>query len=368
MAFKFVFTFLLALLPLLVGANRCDNPQIRKEWRTLSWSEQKAYMDAIKCLASLPHDNNLKPLVPLNTSQIPLVNPNSSYYDDFVYIHMDLNPIIHFTGLFVPWHRLYVRSLEQAMQDKCNFSGTQPYWDWTQDSKDLEHSNMFNPDPDVGFGGWGDPNNDFQISTGALADLVRAYPVSNHIRRNFTLQPWQYILSPFPDNQSFIDPMTMANTTFTPENAQYLTNNFPGDFLNWHFYMEGAPGPHGGIHEILGADMIGTCPSNAPSTCIGGPKWTPNDPLFFMHHAMVDKMWYDWQYKRPENFWSYSGGSIPTLATNEPVTYADYMEFRNGKPPLTNYSTVLPGDGIFPDRTIFEMMDTMAGPLCYKYE
>jgi tyrosinase len=99
---------------------------------------------------------------------------------------------------------------------------------------------MFSSDPEVGFGGWGDSSNDFQISTGAFAHLVRAYPVPHHIRRNFTIQPWRYIQSPFPDNQSFIDPQKTANTTFTPETAQYLTNNFAGDFLNWHFFMEGA--------------------------------------------------------------------------------------------------------------------------------
>jgi len=360
-----VITFILALTTLVEA--KCVKPAVRREWRSLSRTQQKNYMDAAKCLTKLPHNPSLTPTVPANQSQIPAINGSSSYYDDFVYIHMDLNTIIHFTGLFMPWHRLYLHSFEQALQEKCGYKDPHPYWDWTKDSADFEHSFLFNSDPEVGFGGWGDPNNDYQISTGAFADIIRSYPVPNHIRRNFTLQPWKSVGSPFPDNQTFINPEKMANSTFTPQIAETLLNDFAGDFLNWHAFMEGAEGPHGGIHQIISADMIGTCPSNAPSTCVWGAKWTPNDPLFFMHHGMVDKLWHDWQNKRPENFWSYTGGSIATLGTSTPVTYAEYEEFPNGKPPMRNYDSVLPGDGIFPNSTVFEMMDTQAGRLCYTY-
>ena len=33
--------------------------------------------------------------------------------------------------------------------------------------------------------------------------------------------------------------------------------------------------------------MTGECPSGTgPPACYPGPKWTPNDPVFFMHHAV----------------------------------------------------------------------------------
>lgn len=31
--------------------------------------------------------------------------------------------------------------------------------------------------------------------------------------------------------------------------------------------------------------MTGFCPREAPN-CHGGPKWTPNDPMFFLHHVV----------------------------------------------------------------------------------
>lgn len=34
------------------------------------------------------------------------------------------------------------------------------------------------------------------------------------------------------------------------------------------------------------SDLAGTCPPNAPEECKDGSKWAPNDPLFWMHHAV----------------------------------------------------------------------------------
>lgn len=48
---------------------------------------------------------------------------------------------------------------------------------------------------------------------------------------------------------------------------------------------------------------------------------------------MVDKIWYDWQKKHPENFWSYLGGTVP--AHSQPGLYA---QFPTGGPPFMNVS------------------------------
>jgi hypothetical protein len=102
--------------------------------------------------------------------------------------------------------------------------------------------------------------------------------------------------------------------------------------------------------------MIGTCPNDAvPPACYEGPKWTPNDPVFFMHHAvrgglaaclgtcssprrivvaqMIDKIWYDWQQKSPKNKYSYGGGSVEAFAS-----FAIFTEFPTGLPPFLNVS------------------------------
>jgi hypothetical protein len=118
--------------------------------------------------------------------------------------------------------------------------------------------------------------------------------------------------------------------------------------------------------------MVGTCPSNAPQSCVQGPTWSPNgmhhvfqlihsplvynvtftDPLFWMHHAvssstytctsistfplqMIDKLWHDWQHKHKSNFWSFHGGSVGSRRSA-----STYEEYPNGAPPFLNVSRI----------------------------
>ena len=101
--------------------------------------------------------------------------------------------------------------------------------------------------------------------------------------------------------------------------------------------------------------MTGFCSNGAgPPDCYAGPKWTPNDPLFFMHHAvridlplvplhlsnhtrmvaqMIDKVWYDWQNKGPMNKYSFGGGSVAAL-----TSFAAFTDFPTGLPPFVGVS------------------------------
>jgi len=357
--------FVLLLVIAGIQAKKCSNPSVRREWGTLSRDERADWISAVKCLTTFPHDDALTPLLNTDVSFIPPVNTSSSFYDDIVYMHMDLNFVIHFTGLFLPWHRAYVLGLEKQMKEKCHYRGAQPYWDWTQDAPDFYHAHIFDSDLKSGFGGWGDPANDFQINTGGFSqDFLLAYPVPHNIRRNYTLQPF-LTLPPSPPGAPVVNDNLEINTTFTKANTDYLINSFVGDFVSFQGYLEGIQGPHGGPHLILGGDMSGTCPSNAlPPACIIGAKWTPDDPLFFMHHAMVDKVWYDWQNKDPKNYWAYHGGSVPAFFN---VTL--YPEYPNGAPPFLYLNSTVPGDGLlWQDKTIFDFMDTLSEDLCYIYE
>src|SRR5215208_1046434 len=54
-------------------------------------------------------------------------------------------------------------------------------------------------------------------------------------------------------------------------------------FRGFQSALEG--GPHNAVHNAVGGDM-----QNAGS---------PRDPLFFLHHANVDRIWYQWQGNDP---------------------------------------------------------------------
>ena len=118
----------------------------------------------------------------------------------------------------------------------------------TPDAGDFYNSPIFDPDPNTGLGGWGDPSDDFQIKTGAFAsDFVRPYPAPHRVRRNLTLVSSG---GGFGDGSP---PITQPlNTFLTPERVKAMVDGFPGDFVGFQKLLEGGEGAHGAIHQILG--------------------------------------------------------------------------------------------------------------------
>ena len=56
-------------------------------------------------------------------------------------------------------------------------------------------------------------------------------------------------------------------------------NGYTGTFTGFQTLLEGAV--HSGTHNAIGGDMAGSA--------------SPADPLFWLHHAFIDKTWADWQ-------------------------------------------------------------------------
>ncbi|CAE6411923.1 unnamed protein product [Rhizoctonia solani] len=290
----------------------CRNPEVRKEWRTFSSAEKAAYITAVNCLARKPHSSALKPTYP--RSNIPNVTEDSSYYDDMVYIHMDQTDQIHYTGLFLPWHRWFVNAHVQQLKAQCGYKGVMPYWDWSQDALSMNTSAIFSTNSATGLGGFGDPLQDYQVTTGGFSNMTVAYPVKHNIRRQFTLFPyldWYWLQRP----------TEAANVTITKAYVDAAINGYVGDFVGFQNATEKAQSFHPNIHMIMGGDLAGTCPTAAGSSCIGGSTWTPNDPIFFLHHANFDRIWYLWQRKNAANANAFKGGS-GSLVTQEPFNSA----------------------------------------------
>ncbi|KAI0743508.1 Di-copper centre-containing protein [Daedaleopsis nitida] len=353
-------TLALSLFALTADAATCTRPAVRREWRKLSVAQRAEWIAAMNCLARLPHDDALAPIVDPSVSNISPVNTSGSYWDDIVYIHMDLNTRIHNTGLFFPFHRFYVQAVETAMKERCGFTGVFPYWDWSIDAHDVKNSPLFrDTNPISGLGGWGDPAKDIQVQDGGFRHFEVAYPVPHVIRRNFTLQPFL----PFDGVPVFTNLTQYANESFTPAEVRKLVDWAPGDFVGFQAYMERGEGPHSSVHFILGGDLSGACPANAPAGCFPQPTYSANEPVFFLHHAMVDKIWYDWQMENPANFWAYKGGSVQNLTSLEAV-----KDWPNGMAPFLHLDSSIPADGMFPQVTIGDVMNTTGGYLCYVYE
>lgn len=81
------------------------------------------------------------------------------------------------------------------------------------------------------------------------------------------------------------------------------------------------------------------------------PPHSPNDPLFFLHHAAIDRLWTLWQEQ------------------DKPNRVKDFSGPRPFEYPAMNakLSDQMPSFfGLIDDSTVEEVMDTTAGRLCYR--
>jgi tyrosinase len=156
------------------------------------------------------------------------------------------------------------------------------YWDWTLDVADVPASPIF--DPEYGFGGNGgdktETSDDAHMKTwrclvdGPFKDLRPAYVLTEY--------------APHCLSRDFFDgqnrPGTMRTSGYTPK----IINGILGEekFVDFELRLENVP--HGSIHSAVGGQMGDM-----------GPSSSPNEPLFFLHHAQIDRLWWLWQQENP---------------------------------------------------------------------
>jgi len=90
---------------------------------------------------------------------------------------------------------------------------------------------------DYGVGGWGDPNDDNQITDGAFVDFIVSYPLPHRLRRRYT-----------PNNPN--NPDELLANAFTPESQAAMVNGFQGDFIGFQVRLKS--GSHAAVHETVG--------------------------------------------------------------------------------------------------------------------
>lgn len=194
-------------------------------------------------------------------------------YDQFVLRHANANMMaIHSCPAFLPWHRRFLWDLEKELQ---RVSGNDdlgiPYWNW--------------PSGGIGASMW---DNNLLGGDGNTAGTVTSGP--------FRQGQWTIINSngnPAGPLQRRLGRGTNKSLPSAPE-LQQLLQTTPFDSSPWNMssypsfrnMLEGWQDPTGPAFHNLGHVWVGGSMS---------PMTSPNDPLFFMHHCMVDKLWHEWQ-------------------------------------------------------------------------
>ncbi|KAJ4466181.1 hypothetical protein J3R30DRAFT_3412601 [Lentinula aciculospora] len=242
------------------------------------------------------------------------------------------------------------------MVEKCGFSGRFPYCNWTIDAPDFyESSWLQDSDPESGLGGWGDPDKDYKVQDGAFARFALKYPSYHPMHHQYTAQPFAAFAASSPTFAQFFNSTmleTYANSTFHADQIAAIIAGNPSDLVNFQLSPDNWICAHGSVHAITGRDLAGTCPATTED-CIPGNKWSPNSPLFFLHHANLNET----------SATAFAGGSVQAF---DNTTYL--AEYPTGAPPMLNTSSDIYTDNMFPGAMIGDVSNHTAGYLCYVYE
>ncbi|KAL8393821.1 hypothetical protein RB595_003539 [Gaeumannomyces hyphopodioides] len=311
-------------------ATQCTSPEVRKEWREMSTEEKAEYIRAAKCLRELPKQKYAD------------VAAVTTRMDDLVWTHFSLNLDIHFVANFLPWHRWYVQLHENLLRNECGFKGTQPYWDWTidADASNTAHSPVF--DPVTGFGG------DGKRTASAAPGFGRCVVEGPFANTNLTIgMGWPDVNTAGNRKHCFTrefngalgrdanGEMILGDMQVTAYNSRVMRIIDSFDtYASMHDMLEGLP--HAQIHSIIFGDM--------------GPATSPNEPLFMLHHANVDRAWARWQARNATRLADYSGFNDRSKIQSANI---------DDKMPVMELADVQP--------VVKDYMDIQAGPLCYTY-
>lgn len=211
----------------------------------LSTSEWNDYVDAVTKL----HDQ--------------AASGEENIYDSFIRSHGVDEFQWHGGQYFLPAHRQMLWEFESALQ-KIKPGITIPYYDWSINNDKWTFDNIWGrvgganggPIPNKPFSGWRSPLPNEHVVTRVMV----ANSATNGIG----------------EQSADLESRAALDTAISRTDASFE------EFANYVEVVHGLP------HIEIGGDM-----SNG--------FYSPSDPVFYLHHAFVDKIWRDWQLAGAQN-------------------------------------------------------------------
>ncbi|KAI1126177.1 Di-copper centre-containing protein [Nemania abortiva] len=223
----------------------CTTKSVRKSWNDLTAAEKQGYLDADLCLMSSTPK-----------SGIPGAQ---SRWDELQYTHAAQARYIHGVGAFLPFHRYFVTVHDHLLRNECNYTGPLPYWDEPFDVGNISASSLFSGEPSFGGNGTGP---DHCISDGPFVNVT--------LRINENLTTTEYCIS------RFLNDGALAGAAPATIRGCLQQANYTGIWS----CLEGRP--HGAGHGGVSGTMMNLLLS-------------PGDPVFYLHHGYLDRVWWEWQ-------------------------------------------------------------------------
>ena len=196
-------------------------------------------------------------------------------YAELVSIHSDSRHRHHFSGetedvpgRFLPWHRLFLYELENRLNNGLNSKDIRiPYWDWTKDRGVPELVNDLKP-------------------------LFKSVPIFDEFQNRFFNEEIQVRRQ----IGIYIDPTTHSPVELPNEDKVTELLNQP-TFNDFNIYLNRS---HGRVHMWVGGATVNPPQSRDQVGTMSDPEISPADPIFYLHHSNIDRLWDKWNENHAE--------------------------------------------------------------------
>lgn len=317
---------------------------VRKSVYELTLHEKEAYVQAVLKLKRTP-------------------SPSSGRtWDSYVRWHQEsffYNPIpgpddtevypwyvsyAHGCPAFLPWHRKYLRLLEEDLQAVSGDPSIAiPYWDWAKDQAALTAGMRPEELPiwQAGLmGGNGTLNENWRVQYGPFSYKQGRWPLNVRMPYDFDAAetiPDYIIAEPDEDlRRQFGGGYTGRNRQLpTVERVRAALEVAPYDVAPWHYRFY----PFNELRDKGFRNILETPLHNVAHMWVGwsmGPWTSPNDPSFFLHHSNVERIWTKWQDLHPSEPYlpdtpipEFPGQSIDEVMQPFGVTIRSVLNYRD---------------------------------------
>jgi tyrosinase len=215
--------------------------RIRKNANTLTVTEREKYLEAVREVHQ--------------TYDFYMLFRNSHSQD--LVAHRQA----HSGSAFLPWHRAFMLHFERLLQ-ASDPSVALPYWHFDQSSPNIFSTNFMGSNPTA-------PATQAILNATNPISTWQIPSVAVGIRRR----------TPYGDNGI---PNSVTGTG-TSVNSETATLSLGSNYANFTIEVS----THNGAHNNSG---------NAVSWLAGSPANAPQDPLFYLLHSNVDRLWGKWQW------------------------------------------------------------------------
>jgi hypothetical protein len=271
---------------------------------------------------------------------LPYSDPRNWYRQGIIHL-LDCP---HANWWFLPWHRAYLGWFEQICRELTGRDDfALPYWDWTA-SPEV---------PSAFFRGELDPTGGLFFSSTSAFEQAMRMPMTNYWNMLTAIQREQLQIRGYSSFDEFWSSMVQSVyfgsearilSVEAPEFNEVTRNAVSLETLKSAFaqraFAEFGSGDASG-HSLGGrAGILEGRPHNLVHNGIGGLMGdflSPFDPVFWLHHANVDRLWSNWtQLQREENLPLLPEGNALTAWRTEP--FAFFVD-ATGQP-IQGYDTV----------------------------